>query len=314
MTLKDIAKQKGLMFNDHLKFNSLDIKTANNGNNYGVGIAFDLYGNKHAIKVWDKTVLETLDNALKQGPIVILKVTGSTDVYKDSFSLIINQLLNPDPGIDATAFLVTPNSVKDLMGRLSGVYKNQVSPKGLEIISSILTGNVAKRFTEEFAASSVHDASRHGLLAHTTKMMEIGVLIKNQHPDLLASQDEVDLFFIGLLAHDIGKIMEYAYGVRTEVGFVSHQVLGLEFINAERASITEKYSEDWYYHLVSILTQHHGVYGLRPQSTISYLVHLVDMFETQLTIVTEKIVEDRPLGKTMVFADSERLYLTHPKL
>lgn len=316
MTLKDIAKQKGLPFSDHLKITSLETREAKNGKTYGIGHALDLYGARHSFKIWDSVVLETVQTCLAAGPVVILKASGTTDVYQDAFSLRIEGVVNADPSITAEEFLTTNYTIPELMTRAAAVYKTKVSEEGQHVISALLAGTIAQRFSEEFAASSVHDAVRHGLLAHTTKMLEIGELVHRQHIDLFQTQAEIDLFYIGLLFHDIGKIVEYAYGVRTDVSFVSHQVLGIEIINAQVDLIESVYSKNWYYHLVSILTQHHGVYGLRPQTTMAYLVHLVDSFEAHVTIFTEKFIEDAKAGKTSTTTnlDNERVYLTHLKM
>src|SRR5690606_9922829 len=137
-------------------------------------------------------------------------------------------------------------------------------------------------------------------LHHTTKMLEITDLVMQQQGNFSQESDNIDLIYIGVLLHDIGKTLELKDGVYTDISIATHRFLGAEVLFSYKESIVSKYSELWYYNLVSILTQHHGKYEEKPRTVFSYIIHLVDNFDTQLTIMKEK-VDSTESGQTWWF-------------
>ena len=53
--------------------------------------------------------------------------------------------------------------------------------------------------------------------------------------------------------------------------------------------IVEKKGEQFFNQLVSILSQHHGEYGERPRTVASYVVHLIDCLEANLTTINSML-------------------------
>lgn len=315
MTLMDIEKVKGILYEDDVLIKSFEVRTAKNNKKFGTGNLDTKYGENLGYKIWDSEVLETFKAVFGTG-LMVIKASGVTDVFNDIFSLKIERISDMTPNLDLNVFYSSDIDTKDVTTRLLTTYKSEVSEKGLTVISSLLKGEVASRFMEEFAANKMHDATKYGLLNHTTKMIEITKLVKNQHPDLFRNQDEIDLFFIGVLFHDIGKVMEYYMGTMTEISFVGHQYLGTEIINGQRELITQTYGKDWYYHLITILLQHHGKFDARPRSTMAYLVHLVDIFDTHVTIFEENFREANKDGlkEFKQWAGDETFRLSLPTL
>ena len=182
-----------------------------------------------------------------------------------------------------------------ILSRLDNVLVGNVSNKGRDFIKEFWTKNqdIYSKFIKEYAAKGMHDASPVGLLHHTTKMIEVLQLTMKQQSNFNLNQDGIDLIYIGLFLHDIGKIKEYEEGVPTNLAKVTHRALGIEIIVLNRDLILEYYLEDWYYELIAIINQHHGVYEERPHSIFSYLVHLVDMYDTHITALNENIIANK---------------------
>lgn len=308
--LENDLKEKGLEVNEPVWIKTIDVREAKTGSKYGIGTLIIKGGKKFNYKIWDQNILNTVKEALNADGPLIINIIGLTDVYNNAFSVIINKVSNPTEEVHFNDYLDNKYEVTELMQRISGVYKKEVSEKGQQLISKILSGETAKRFVEEFAAVKMHDAVKNGLLAHTTKMMEISALVKQQHKGLFKSQNDIDLFFIGVLFHDIGKIDEYMFGTSTKISFVTHQYLGTEYIREHKDEIIKLYSEDWYYQLVAILLQHHGIYDMRPKTVFAYLVHLVDNFEASLTILEEDVESNDDVVKKQL--DKEYVYLVQP--
>ena len=51
----------------------------------------------------------------------------------------------------------------------------------------------------------------------------------------------------------------------------------------------EPFGADFYYRLQAIIQQHHGEFGEPCHTVESYLVHLVDMFESRIEILEESL-------------------------
>ena len=82
-----------------------------------------------------------------------------------------------------------------------------------------------------------------------------------------------DLVYIGLLIHDIGKTLEYQDGEVTKLAKVTHRGLGIEIAVLNKELFLKYYPEDFYYEIIAIINQHHGVFEEKPHSVFSYLVH-----------------------------------------
>lgn len=305
------------MITDVALINSLEVKQSKTGSDYGSGVLRDSDGHSVSYMIWDVTIIKLVQEVLDNEGLPLLTVIGEVNIFNGKASMILKQIKNAPVGVDTMAFLeskYTGADSKDIFSKMLSVYTPIISDDAKDIINTIMhQDDTAQRFTTEFAAIYHHDNALHGLLAHTSKMIQIAGTVVSQQNNLVQTQQEKDLLFVGLLFHDLGKIRTYTMGRATSLAFVDHQFLGVELIEKQKDKIIETYSENWYYQLVAILLQHHGVYGARPQTTMAYLVHLIDMFEAQVTSLDSAIADANPDTRISIFAEDEKFKLERLK-
>lgn len=309
---------KGTAFEDVVNIKSFEIKVASNGSSFGKGVIADKDGRVLPYKIWDKDIISSMDKVFNTSEgLSIVTVGGSLDLFNNTVSVTVKSIKNAPADLNVQEFLETKYTQSDAnkyFKEMHTIYGQHVSEAGRKLISTVMASKEfgtqnATRFLSEFAAIYNHDNAAHGLIAHTSKMMSIADLIRAQHPQLFTTQDDIDLLYIGLLFHDLGKTRTYMMGKATDLAFVDHQFLGIEMFSQFKPQIIAAYSENWYYHLTAILLQHHGVWGARPQSVMAYVVHLVDMLDAQMTTLEEAVSDARPGERIKVFAEDESFKL-----
>lgn len=291
----------------------LTVRDGRNGK-FGLGKALDTSGITVAFTCWDEATTLEIEKKLISGAL-FGNLSGKTNVYNEKWQLEMASFVEVQE-FDRTLFLKTPYVIEEEQKAVQQILSENVSETGRSVANTIFKAKdgLYKDFCEEFSAKSHHDNVRHGLIAHTRKMLEIGAVIARQHGNLIATQEQKDLFFIGILAHDLGKTMEMEYGVYPEdkFFFLGHRYLGAELLERVKEPIVAAYSESWFAHLLAILLQHHGQYEERPRTTMAYLVHLVDCFEAQVTDFAEKLAETEDSTMLKARFGQEFYHLTKP--
>lgn len=245
---------------------------------------------------------------------VIIKLTATVAVFNNAKYLEVRSTEVTDE-YTVEHFLDTVYDVDMYSKALEDLVKSNVSEKGLSVINEILFSNksnslvnggwedknIYDRFKVEFAGKTMHDACKSGLLGHTYKVLYFLISTLSLFPNMLMerddlgeltpSQDRKDLLVLGAVLHDIGKTMELNFGVYQENSSVTHRLLGMEFLVQFRDLIISTYNEKWYYELISIVVQHHHIYDEKARTLPAYIIHLVDMFESGATALSDKILE-----------------------
>ena len=309
--IREVKGKNGEPIIDIVKVIDISIRTGKRSK-FATGLILDTYGNKYTFNCWDEQLSLKMDSLYHSGEL-IGEVSGNTNIYNDNFQIVIDKL-NFEIDVDPSIFLQTPYNSSDIWNEVNRLIHERTSEKAQGLLNTILTAKdgLFKRFLEEFSAKSHHDNVRHGMIAHTTKMIEIGSVIQGQHAALFSTQDQIDLFYIGLLIHDIGKTIEMFNGQYTPNSFVSHRYLGAEVVSIKKEAIIQAYSEEWYYHLVAIIMQHHGHFEERPRTTMALLIHYVDCFEAQITNLDEKVRESEDTPVITGKFGEDYLHLTKP--
>jgi CMP-binding factor len=277
-------------------------QTAKNGKEYYNG-TLKAQGNLE-FKVWGGQLFDQLKAEDYQG--VPVYIEAEVNVWNDTKSLILKKVVAVDAvdlGIDITPLDPTKYDIAANEKEFYTLLKEELSPNGFELFKRIYN-RIRKEFRSEYAAVKIHDAYRGGLLAHTLKMLKVLRFIWNTYPNIRENMNK-DLVFIGLSVHDMGKILEYNNGTRTEIAFATHNFLGQEILfefkkdivegfeapvkGSEETLSVEPFGNDFYYRLQAIIQQHHGEFGEPCHTIESYLVHLVDMFESRLEIFEESL-------------------------
>lgn len=277
-------------------------QTAKNGKEYYNG-TLKAQGNLE-FKVWGGTLFDQLKEEDYTG--IPVYVEAEVNVWNDTKSLILKKVVAidvADLGIDITPLDPTKYDIAANEKEFYSLLKEELSPNGFELFKRIYN-RIRKEFRSEYAAVKIHDAYRGGLLAHTLKMLKVLQFIWNTYPNIRENMNK-DLVFIGLAVHDMGKIVEYNNGTRTDIAFATHNFLGQEILfefkkdivegfeatikGSEETLSVEPFGNDFYYRLQAIIQQHHGEFGEPCHTTESYLVHLVDMFESRVEIFEESL-------------------------
>ena len=281
---------------------SYSVQTAKNGNEYYTG-TLKAQGNLE-FKVWGGGLLEQLKAEDYTG--IPVYIEAEVNEWNGTKSLILKKVYAvdiADLGIDITPLDPTKYDIAANEKEFYSLLKEELSPNGFELFKRIYN-RIRKEFRSEYAAVKIHDAYRGGLLAHTLKMLKILSFIWETYPNIRENMNK-DLVFIGLAVHDMGKILEYNNGTRTEIAFATHNFLGQEILfefkkdivegfeapvkGGDEAIVVEPFGSDFYYRLQAIIQQHHGEFGEPCHTIESYLVHLVDMFESRVEIFEESL-------------------------
>lgn len=277
-------------------------QTAKNGKEYYNG-TLKAQGNLE-FKVWGGKLFDQLEAEDYRG--VPVYIEAEVNVWNDTKSLILKKVVAVDTndlGIDITPLDPTKYDIAANEKEFYSLLKEELSPNGFELFKRIYN-RIRKEFRSEYAAVKIHDAYRGGLLAHTLKMLKILRFIWETYLNIRENMNK-DLVFIGLAVHDMGKILEYNNGTRTEIAFATHNFLGQEILfefkkdivegfeatvkGSEETLSVEPFGNDFYYRLQAIIQQHHGEFGEPCHTIESYLVHLVDMFESRVEIFEESL-------------------------
>lgn len=221
-----------------------------------------------------------------QGP---RRVMATINTYGGSFSLVVTHVLE-EVKCNFSDFLESKYNIDAYWDSLCTSLKKVTSQEGYEVFTKIMSDGVADRFKEEVAAVSHHDNCYGGLLGHSWKVTKMCSLLK-MYPNI-SSRVDIDLLYVGCAIHDVGKVLEYSQCCMSEYGkMVSHLCSGVLLISKYEKEIVGLKGESFYWGLLSIISQHHREYGERPRTVASYIVHMLDLIDSQLTSL-DQMLED----------------------
>lgn len=265
----------------------------------GVSIPFKAWGNS---KAFTELKLKDYTNV----PVYIIS-TG--DSYGGLNSLVLDSVTAVE-GYTADQFIPVKYNIDAYWSALKNVIDQKVSEKCKNFLYKSFFDNedIANRFKVEFAASGHHDNCKGGLLVHTYKVVSLLERVLSFYPmvtkrdngdgNLVTDTDSVDLFYTAALFHDLGKIWEMNFGVyQPSVSVVTHRYIIVEHMinQGYMQEIIELYGQEWWYNFVSAMLQHHGEFADPPKSLVALVLHKVDNFDSDLTLISqcmEKSVTD----------------------
>lgn len=297
----------------------LSVATSKNGKDYMTGKM--RYGSKTFVfKIWDSTLVSVYKQALPE--LVLPKVamvTGAVSTYMGSLDYSLSSVTFEHQNIAATQltpahFAPMLNST-ELYQKLCDFINTEVSENWVSVLMLVMNlrenvfhGKVdaeGKRILdmlkEAWAASGNHDAVLGGLMAHVLKMLRFAKTLVEHDPFYA---EHKDLIYAGIILHDIGKVQEIVDGKYTKNSFVSHRVMGVEYLAMLKPDIVAQIGEDAYYRLVSIIVGHHDQFGTPADSVWAYVVHLIDMLDTWTTMMREAVEQ----GKAITAPSGELVY------
>lgn len=231
-------------------------------------------------KIWEPAIFAPL---VSGGPGVYdVEVIGGE--FNDQKYVTVRQIQPSTSGYEKSDFLdAIPDILLEKNWRdvLTELRARGLSDKAIRLIDETINhAEIAGRFQTEGAAIKHHDNKIGGLFNHTTKMLRILAAILANNPELTAS---ADLLTYGIVVHDIGKVFEYDNLSVSETWYASHRVRGIEFLAGLKDQIIKAYDESFYRQIQSIIAEHHGEFGDRPNTVAAAVVHYIDLLESQVT-------------------------------
>jgi len=211
------------------------------------------------------------------------------------YGLVVSSIKDAD-GFNPDSFIYHKYSSKEKAAEfISALNASGITDNAISAIRAVFhmdyNDAVSQRIVKEYAAYSHHDNCTTGLLAHTTKCIQLYNGIKKNY-SFFEDSAVNDLMVISLSLHDVGKIYEMHDGVYQKYSFLTHRGLGLELLLQYKELIVDLYDEEFFYMICSVLLQHHGEYGENPRTVYAMLVHIIDDMEAQLTIIDDMIKEE----------------------
>lgn len=243
-----------------------------------------------AFKIWEGALVDIFAQYDYANHIVV--VNGVMTSYQGRLELKISGISNPTPQDlaehPAESFMPSAD-IGTLWVEFSEVI-NSLPPKEIQALSIIFgEENLYDVFKTAHAAAGFHDALRGGLLNHTLKMLRIAKTLY-ENDIRLAGYVRPEQMYIAVILHDIGKVREMKEGVYTPLSYVTHHAFGIEMLVRHEKELVPLLGQDYYYQLMAVILEHHGEFECRPRTLLSYLVHLVDMLDSQTTGVLDRLV------------------------
>lgn len=244
-----------------------------------------------SFKVWSGSCYNDMDNFCYSGKVV--HINAEVNEYGGAKSLIITgiYIIKEDElkemGISEIDFLATRYDIDSYWDTLTKRIHKNVSEEAWQIYC-LITREYIDRFKNEFGAMFYHDNCRGGLLAHTTKVVSMCSLLK-MYSNISARVNN-DVIYVGAAIHDIGKVIEYHNGVMSSTGkYVEHTIEGALIVGKYKESIIKLKGEEFYYTLLSVVSSHHGEYGVRPRTIAAYIVNQFDCLDSTLTLLDQNL-------------------------
>ncbi|MDR3143489.1 MAG: HD domain-containing protein [Puniceicoccales bacterium] len=145
------------------------------------------------------------------------------------------------------------------------------------------------------AARSMHHAYPCGLLEHTVHVVRAGIALLPLYPEIQA-----DLAIAGMLAHDVGKVLEYtndSVPERTKLGTLQgHIILGYRLVR--KAALKNKLDPELTERLEHMVISHQGEpewgAAVRPATPEAVFVSLVDNLDAKMGMVKHLLQNTPP--------------------
>jgi 3'-5' exoribonuclease len=189
-----------------------------------------------------------------------------------------------ETGFDENGLIpTTREDIGLLWERLQTIYLESVArPVLRRLAAETLLAHPGLR--EHPAAKAMHHAYRGGLLEHVTSMAGMANRICDHYPEL-----DRDLVLLGVLFHDLGKLIELGAMPANEYTLagrlVGHVVIGRDLLRERCAAIAD-FPQDVQLHLEHLILSHQGQkdYGspVEPMTPEAVALHFIDDLDSKM--------------------------------
>lgn len=178
----------------------------------------------------------------------------------------------------------TQEDIGDLYARLEKLLEERIKNPHLRRLGADALVAHGAALREHPAAKSIHHAYRGGLLEHVVSMAELAAKVADHYPAL-----DGDLLLIGVLFHDLGKLVELgampANDYTRPGRLVGHIVIGRDLLR-ERCAVIDDFPEELQLHLEHLVLSHHGEleYGspVLPMTPEALALAFIDNLDSKL--------------------------------
>jgi 3'-5' exoribonuclease len=237
-----------------------------------------------------------------------VRFRGQVQSYRDQLQVKIDQcrpVVADDVQDGFDEGLLVPSTkfdLDDLMRRLEETLARElVRPEMRRLATETLALHGAGLRVHP-AAKAIHHAFRGGLLEHVVSMLELAVKFADHYPEL-----DRDLLLLGVLFHDLGKLLELGAmpdNEYTPVGrLVGHIVLGRDLVR-ERAAAIPGFPADLRLQLEHLVLSHQGrkefSSPVEPMTPEAFVLHALDDIDSKMAVLRGM----KESGKGFVWARS----------
>jgi 3'-5' exoribonuclease len=215
---------------------------------------------------------------------------GRVDNFNEQLQLNVEQCreaVDDDRrfGFDESKLIPSsPYDLDELWGRLEAVYPGALVRPVLQRLCAETLDAHRVALREHPAAKSMHHAYRGGLLEHVVSMAELARMICAHYPQL-----DADLVLVGVLFHDLGKLIELGAMPRNDYTLagrlVGHVVLGRDLLR-ERCAAIPDFPGDLQLQIEHLVLSHQGQmdYGspVEPATAEAVALHFIDDLDSKL--------------------------------
>lgn len=262
-----------------------EVRQDRNGNDYLDMVLADASGSMGA-KVWPDS--KAIDGDFEAHSFVAFK--GLVKSYRDQLQIAVDECRTVTAedrryGFDETKLIPsTPEDVDDLWRRLTELFPGAVEDPFLRRLAAEALEVHGDSLREHPAAKAMHHAYLGGLLEHTVSMAELAVKVADHYPDI-----DRDLLLVGILFHDLGKILEIgampANDYTMAGRLVGHVVIGRDLLRQGCAAIPD-FPQDVQLHLEHLVLSHQGhrEYGtpVEPMTVEALVLHFIDDLDSKI--------------------------------
>lgn len=290
----------GSVVNDKVLLQGLALGQTRTGSDMISGTVIVKGGDSIRFVTFDNTIVATLkavgDTALVDAMVSIEEYNGMPSAKLSSL-LAVYDLEN-----ESLSDYLQGLDVKTISKEIGALVSESLSPAGVRVVGQILKAESAG-LKDAMAAmyGGYHDGVRGGLLNHIRKLLRYGAIAMDEYKELFTPVER-DLFLIGLIVHDFGKMVELKDGAYTPYSIVPHTYWGIEVLSKHKDLIVKTYGEMFYVELQAIVLEHHGEFGERPKSVYAYLVHVVDLLDSRVSGL-HKVLSEATEGASVKFDD-----------
>ena len=272
-------------------------------------------------KVWDHVRYNDRkldENTVPPAAGAVVKVRGLVQEYNGRLQLrveLMRDAAKEDPVEMGLLVKCAPEKPGDMLAEIEGAIE-EMTWEDLKVILKRMIARTGDKLMYYPAAQRLHHAEMGGLLHHTLSMLRVARAVAPMYPFL-----NRDLLFAGVIAHDLGKVVEMQADETGSVGdytaeglLLGHLVDGVAVV---RECAREAGVEGEAVLLLShMIISHHGVpeFGSpkAPMFPEAEALHMIDDLDAKLNEM-ESVMERTPAGvfSEKIWSLDRRLY--HPR-